>query len=250
MSDDNNNKKAYVQLNCPTVFSDGKAYILSISNGKIRFEIVQCSMNNGQQTWDFKNKTGVSIDFEDALRFSIACKQLASIFIDIHKNPEIATTNPIYNTNKLVVPLIAKTTGNVYGSLMIGFADTKDGSKNKSFCIAYETTAKDGSKISDFFIFKKYTGANSEINFIDKNGVNIKQINIENAMYVNFIKHLDYLISCGVGAYGIQNYMTFRGTGNNHYNKSNNNSYGNNGGGDSSGSESSSSDGFPEDIPF
>jgi hypothetical protein len=253
----NDNKKTYVQLSCPTVFSDGKAYVLSISNGKIRISIVQCTVNNGQQSWDFKNSSGVSIDFEDASRFLIACKQLAAIYLDVKRNPSIISTNQIYNTNKIVIPLIAKTTGNTYGSIMIGFAESKDGNNDRPFCMAYETTTKDGSTSNNFFIFKKYSGPSSEINFVDKNNVNIKQATVENAMYANFIRHLEYLISCGVGAYSIQNYLAFNkgfGSGGGHYSKNNGNPYGgdNNSGGESSGNggESSSSDNFPEDIPF
>ncbi len=199
----------YVSIKMDAVFGDNKAYTLSMGNSsKVRLAITSKVQNNGTESWDFRNSMGISFSIDDASRLSIACKQMASIYITKKNNPTISTSNPIYATDRIAIPLVNSNRA-VWGTLYVGL-NTDD-----EFYVGFTSKTQDGNELKDFFVFKPVTTPAGFINFFDANGNQIKSSPVQNVMFANFIRRLDYMVSCMYGPFGLYNEQMWKNRANN-----------------------------------
>lgn len=246
--------KQYITQGYGAVFGDGKAYTLSISNGKVRLSVASSVNNNGKSTWDFRNSSGINLDFEDVNKVTIACKTLAHIYLVNKKNPGAAAVNPLYGTSQVRIPLVAKMNGTVFGELVIAIVADSKSPADKTFGFKYSYQNKDGVTTSDHFIFRRSSGPESEIQFIDMNGNNLHTSHHEHTMFANFIHMLESILDAGRVSFGLQTALKYTSGGNNNGggNRGGYSGGGNNNGGGYSGGGNSGSDSgdVPDDIPF
>lgn len=245
------NGKTFITQQYDSVFGKNKAYSLGISNGKVRFSITTGVTNNGKQNWDFRNATGINMDFEDLNKFLSMCKTLAHIFVACRRDSSIKLTNPLYNTTCLRMPLVAKSNGSVFGELTVALVPDPDFQNELTFGVKYVYVSKDGVETKDYFIFRRSAGAESEIQFKDGSGMDIHVSHNEHLQFANFIRMLESILTQSRVTFGLQKAIKFDS--NKDRKSGGSGSYGgysNSSGGESSGGSSSGGDDNMDDIPF
>lgn len=249
------NSKTYVTQSYGAVFGDNKAITLSIMNGKAKISIASSIPNNGKQTWDWQNSSSILIDFEDLNKFLSACKTMAHVFVATKRDPSLPAINPIYNTTQIRIPLLAKSNGNIYGELSVGFVPDPRSATEKTFGIKYVYQGKNNAETKDWYIFRRSTGPESELQFKDANGLDLHTSHQEHLQFANFIRNIEAMVSIGKVSFGLQQGIKYSiGSGGN---RNGGGSYGNrnhDSGSGYSGSDSASGSGDGgsgnDDIPF
>ena len=243
-------QKTTIYENYGTVFNGERAYSLGMSNNKFRIAIAKQLRNNGNPSCDFKNQTGISLDFNDVYRLYLASCQIARLYVAIRKNPSLINSNPVYTTTFVRVPLVAKSTGNIYGSIQVGFQFGEDKTEPPTFYIQYEyKSPKDDAEVKDYYYFRKAIGNEGVIEFCDSHGNVTTSTQTYQLDFANFIITLESALKSGRLLYGVHSAIRYSGGGsgyrNNNYNSAPS-------GAPNSGysSDAGSSNDFDEGIPF
>ena len=246
----NGSSKQTVYENYGTVFNGDRAYSLGMSNNKFRIAIAKQLQNNGNPAWDFKNQTGISLDFNDLYRLYMAACQIARLYIAIRKNPSLINSGNIYNATNVRIPLVAKSTGNIYGSIQVGFVFGEDKSEPPTFYIQYDyKSVKDESEVKDYYYFRKAIGNEGAMEFCDAHGNVIQSTQTYQLDFANFITALEAALKHAKMLYGVHTAIKYSGGGSGYRNSNYNNAPS---GAPNSYSDSGSTGSYAEDegIPF
>jgi hypothetical protein len=234
-------EKQYLNVNMPTVFGAGKAYSLSITNGKFRLSIASLS---GDQ-WDFRNSTGITFDHEDLNRIISACQDMVRIMIALKRDPSVvaASSNPMLQVRHIRIPLVAKMTKTEYGGFTVGITDDS-GEKDGAFYFQYNyhrQTQDQMQNIEDYFIFKRGQGVECELQYFNARKEVIRHTPHVYLMFANFLTSLNTLHRYGKFYYGFYSMGKF---------SNNNTNPGASKLGEGPGISESTSKPFIDDIPF
>lgn len=219
------NNKQTVFENYGTVFNGDRAYSLGMSNNKFRIAITKQLKNNGNPAWDFRNQTGISLDFNDLYRLYLASCQIARLYIEVRKHPELIGTNPMYSATFIRIGLVAKSTGNVYGSIQVGFQYGEDKSEPPQFYIQYQyKSPKDDSEVKDYYYFRKSIGNEGIMEFCDSHGNVVQTAQTYQLDFANFITALEEALHTAKMLYGVHTAIKYSGGGSGNYRNNNYNS--------------------------